>query len=201
MLTSLVAKARHLGGAAVIQGRRGVVYSFPFWRQVVSAKPCRTPRVPKLRVHRASGRGYVSFKGRWVYLGLASDPETLKRYNQLIDEWLAAGRQSFVSPGQITVKELLARFWQHANAKVLPPDAPRPLAAPPPDRGGRRSPSVQRRHRRGSLGQAHHSFPLRVDLHAISLLLATGAFIAHRESLRGGVRAVQGRRNGGTTAA
>lgn len=71
-------------------------------------------RVPKFRHHKASGQGYVCIDGRALYLGPHEKPETLERYHQFIAEWLAAGRQLRVAPEELTINELLARFWTHA---------------------------------------------------------------------------------------
>jgi len=73
-------------------------------------------KVPKLRTHKATGQGYVVLNGRAVYLGRADQPETERRYHQVIAEWLAAGQQPKVQPADVTVKELLARYWVHARS-------------------------------------------------------------------------------------
>jgi len=36
---------------------------------------------PKLRLHKASGQGYVVLNGAAVYLGRHGKPETLRRYH------------------------------------------------------------------------------------------------------------------------
>jgi integrase len=75
----------------------------------------KPPHVPKLRTHKATGQGYVVLNGRAVYLGRADQPDTERRYHQVIAEWLAAGQQPKVQPTDMTVKELLARYWLHAR--------------------------------------------------------------------------------------
>lgn len=40
----------------------------------------------------------------------------------MVAEWLAEGRQLRVDPEQITVKELLARYWVHAGQYYRNPD-------------------------------------------------------------------------------
>lgn len=79
-------------------------------------------RVPKLRTHKATGQGYVVLNGQAVYLGRADKPETERRYHQVIAEWLANDRQSRVAPDQLTVKELIARYWLHAEKYYRDPD-------------------------------------------------------------------------------
>lgn len=68
-------------------------------------------RTPKLRHHKATGQGYVQLGARFVYLGRYDDPETLEKDHRTLAEWVAAGRQQPVPQEQLTVKELLARFW------------------------------------------------------------------------------------------
>ena len=53
--------------------------------------------------------------GQAIYLGRADKPETEGRYHQVIAEWLTAESQPKVPPAEITVKELLARYWRHAR--------------------------------------------------------------------------------------
>jgi len=72
-------------------------------------------RVPSLRFHKASGRAYVVLNGKAIYCGPHGTDEADTRYHQVIAEWLAAGRQLPEDPHQITVKELVARFWVHAK--------------------------------------------------------------------------------------
>jgi len=72
-------------------------------------------RVPSLRFHKASGRAYVVLNGKAIYCGPHGTDEADARYHQVIAEWLAAGKQLPEDPNQITVKELVARFWAHAE--------------------------------------------------------------------------------------
>ena len=72
-------------------------------------------RVPSLRLHQASGQNYVVLSGRAIYCGKPDDPATQRRYHQAVAEWLSAGRQAPGDPTTITVRELIARFWIHAE--------------------------------------------------------------------------------------
>jgi len=72
-------------------------------------------RVPSLRLHKASGQAYVVLSGKAIYCGKPDDPATEQRYHKALAEWMAAGRQLPADPNTITVKELLARFWTHAE--------------------------------------------------------------------------------------
>jgi len=71
--------------------------------------------VPSLRLHKASGRAYTVLNDKAVYCGKHGTPEAEQRYHQVIAEWLASGRQLPGDPEQMTVKELIARFWLHAE--------------------------------------------------------------------------------------
>jgi integrase len=68
-----------------------------------------------LRLHKASGQAYVVLNGKAIYCGKPDDPGTEQRYRQALAEWLAAGRQLPVEPTTLTIKELIARFWTHAE--------------------------------------------------------------------------------------
>jgi len=72
-------------------------------------------KVPPYRIHKGSGQGYVNVEGRRIYLGLDGKPETTQRYHQFIAEWMAAGCQPRIAPNEITVKEVIARYWIYAN--------------------------------------------------------------------------------------
>jgi len=72
-------------------------------------------RVPSLRLHKASGQAYVVLSGKAFYCGKPDDPAAEQRYHKALAEWMAAGRQLPANPNTITVKELLARFWTHAE--------------------------------------------------------------------------------------
>jgi len=71
--------------------------------------------IPKYWVHKGSGQGYVNAHGGRVYLGKDGLPETTQRYHQFVAEYLANAGQPAVEPGAITLKELVARFWIHAE--------------------------------------------------------------------------------------
>jgi len=73
-------------------------------------------RVPSLRLHKASGQAYVVLSGKAFYCGKPDDPAAEQRYHKALAEWMAAGRQLPANPNTLTVKELLARFWMHAEA-------------------------------------------------------------------------------------
>jgi integrase len=85
----------------------------------------RSPRTPSLRRHKPSSLGVVTLNGKDHYLGhwpagQKNPPEAVRlAYDQLIAEWLAAGRQTrHVAPEPsegISISELLLAFWGHAE--------------------------------------------------------------------------------------
>lgn len=72
-------------------------------------------RLPKFRVHKATLQAYVELSGQRFYLGYHESAEARQKYNTLVAEWLANGRQLRASPDQITVKELIARYWVYGE--------------------------------------------------------------------------------------
>ena len=78
-------------------------------------KTKKTTQIPKLRHHKASGQAYAVLNGRAVYFGPYGTPEAAQQYHQVIAEWLAAGKQADQPPNDITINEIIARFWEHAQ--------------------------------------------------------------------------------------
>jgi integrase len=91
----------------------------------------RTPKgsLPKYRLHRQSGQAIVTLpqkngRRRDVLLGKWGTPEAEAEYNRVIAEWLANTRQPpQAKPApDLTVNELLLRFWEHAEKHYRRPD-------------------------------------------------------------------------------
>jgi integrase len=77
-------------------------------------------RVPKLRLHKPSGRAVVRLNGRDYYLGRFGSPESQAEYDRLIGEWILAGRQTPAKkPGQpaeqMTIGELMVAYLLFAD--------------------------------------------------------------------------------------
>jgi integrase len=81
-----------------------------------------TARIPSYRLHKSSGRAVVTVNGRDIVLGKHGTPESRRKYDRVIAEWISAGRQLPVAPEDLTVLELIARFWTHAEATYRKPD-------------------------------------------------------------------------------
>lgn len=59
-------------------------------------------------------RAYVALNGRRHYLGNYGSPESHREYERVLAEWRACGGQPPVG-AELTVVELLGRFWQYAE--------------------------------------------------------------------------------------
>jgi integrase len=64
--------------------------------------------------HQASGQARIKVMGRHHYLGKHSSPESHVRYEQLREEW-KAGRLHHDERHELTVGDVLARWWVHAR--------------------------------------------------------------------------------------
>ncbi len=91
------------------------------------------PRVathtPGYRLHKPTGQAVVRLNGRDFYLGAHGTPRSHERYDRLIAQWLSSGRSlprpspavEYQSAG-LTVIELIAAFWHHAENYYRKPD-------------------------------------------------------------------------------
>ena len=93
-------------------------------RRSTSKTPPRKPRrIPKLCHHKATDNGYVVLlNDKATCLGKFGRPETVEKYHQVIAEWTTNGRQMVREPNDITIKEVIARFWLHAETYYVKPD-------------------------------------------------------------------------------
>lgn len=82
----------------------------------------RATKIPPLRLHKASGQGYVLLNGQRIYLGKYGLSETRQKYLMTVKEWETNGRMLSVDPKEITLVELLGRFWVHAEQYYRKPD-------------------------------------------------------------------------------
>jgi integrase len=78
--------------------------------------PRLTVSNPKYRKHRASGQAVVALDGKDHYLGPHGTKASHGEYDRLIGEWLATGRRLRSAPSELTVTELAAAFWRHAQS-------------------------------------------------------------------------------------
>jgi integrase len=78
--------------------------------------------VPSYRLHKQSGQAIVTLSGKDFCLGQYNTPESHAKYNRLIAEWLANGRQLGADETDFTICDVLAGFWRHAETYYRKPD-------------------------------------------------------------------------------
>lgn len=83
-----------------------------------------TPRIPKYRIQKSldGDRAFVRLDGRRIYLRRYNSPESQRRYQQVVAEWLASGRQQPGGLEPLLVVELIARYWHHVKDYYRKPD-------------------------------------------------------------------------------
>jgi len=78
---------------------------------------------PRYCRHKSSGQAVVTLDGKDYYLGPWGTKASKAEYDRLIGVWLTGGRQM---PGghasDLTVTEVVARFWEHAKTYYRHPD-------------------------------------------------------------------------------
>ena len=78
--------------------------------------------VPPFRCHKGTGQGYVLLDGRRMYLGKYDLPETRRKYDQTISEWLTNGRHIPVQNSNQTVADLCDAYSTWARRHYRRPD-------------------------------------------------------------------------------
>jgi hypothetical protein len=84
--------------------------------------PRLTSANPSYRRHRPSGQAVVTIGGRDHYLGPHGTKASRDEYDRVIAEFLANGRRPPTAAADLTVAELVARFWTHAQVYYRLPD-------------------------------------------------------------------------------
>ena len=80
-------------------------------------------KIPKMSHHQASDQAVVRLAGKDFYLGPWGTKVARIEYDRVVAEWLAAGRgPSAISASAVTVTEVLAAFWSHAEKYYRYPD-------------------------------------------------------------------------------
>lgn len=82
----------------------------------------KSVKTPKLRHHKATGQAYVVLNGKAIYFGPYGTVESVEQYHRTIAEWHAAGKNPPVTCDDITINELIARFWLHVENYYRHPD-------------------------------------------------------------------------------
>jgi len=79
----------------------------------------RSPSIPKMTRHKATGQARVRIDGRDFYLGRYGTEQSRQAYERIITEWLAAGRKladARTAPSQ-TVTEIVVTFVERAEGR------------------------------------------------------------------------------------
>ena len=75
------------------------------------------------RQKRSSGDlAFVELNGQRIYLGRYGTLASKEKYHQLLAEWNSRGGALVPPPDEITLTELLAHFWTHAESYYRKPD-------------------------------------------------------------------------------
>ena len=72
-------------------------------------------RVPAYRRHKPTGQAVVTLNGHDHYLGPWYCARSRQEYDRLISEWIANGRRLPEIETDVTVSELIAAYWKHAE--------------------------------------------------------------------------------------
>jgi integrase len=92
------------------------MYTFPSMGDTAMPKI----KTPSYRRQKREGGdlAFVEIAGIRHYLGAYNTPESLNSYHRLVAEWIEGGRSRLpvTPPQEVTVIELVARFWEHAKA-------------------------------------------------------------------------------------
>lgn len=81
-------------------------------------------RIPKYRKQTGTrpSRAFVQLNGKRYYLGKYGSPESKQCYQRMVAEWMLNDYQPSVHSTDITIIELIARFWKHAKSYYRRPD-------------------------------------------------------------------------------
>jgi len=89
---------------------------------VTKDKPLQAPKYRKQKSQNGSDRAFIELNGVRHYIGRYGSREGRQAYHRLIAEWEANGRQMPVAPDEITIIELSARYWRHAQGYYVNSD-------------------------------------------------------------------------------
>jgi hypothetical protein len=73
-------------------------------------------RIPTYRLHRSSGNAVVTLNSRDIYLGPHGSAESRAEYNRVVAEWLSNQRQGPPTSSNLTIVELVARYFPHVQS-------------------------------------------------------------------------------------
>lgn len=90
--------------------------------------PGSSGRIPKLRLHKPSGRAVVRLNGQDFYVGKFGSPESQAEYDRLIGEWILTGRHAPPKkpgqPAKRSIGELMIAYLEFADGYYRKNDQP-----------------------------------------------------------------------------
>ena len=82
--------------------------------------PKLTHRLPKYRLHKASGQAVVTLNGSDHYLGNHGSEASKNAYHRKVSEWLSSQKLGAIQPARgqtdFTIDEIFVRYWAHVKA-------------------------------------------------------------------------------------
>ena len=75
----------------------------------------RVNELPSYRLHKQSGQAIVTLSGKDFLLGKHDSAESRREYDRLISEWILNGHRLPAEPNDLTIEEVIARFWVYAE--------------------------------------------------------------------------------------
>ena len=77
--------------------------------------PYQRKQLPKYCHHKASDRAFVRIAGKTYYLGKYDSAASRRKYDKVIAEFIANGRQALYNPDEILIETLIVRFLDYAE--------------------------------------------------------------------------------------
>ena len=99
-----------------------IVVVLLFFERELTVNAPKSVKTPKLRHHKATNQAYVVLNGKAIYFGPWGTVEAVEQYHRTIAEWHAAGKNPPVTFDDISINELIARFWGHVESYYRHPD-------------------------------------------------------------------------------
>jgi hypothetical protein len=78
--------------------------------------------VPSYRLHKQSGHAIVTVNGRDFLLGHYGTAQSKEKYDRLITQWIVGGRHIARHDDAISITEVIAAYWDHAQIYYRRPD-------------------------------------------------------------------------------
>ena len=80
--------------------------------------PYYRKQLPKYCHHKATGRAFVRIGGKMIYLGKHGSESSRREYDKIIAEFVANGRQAFLTSDELLVEGLIARYLDYVEKEL-----------------------------------------------------------------------------------